>query len=105
MSKVEKVSQSLKNLSDKYDQNNYIISRKWRKDVILNVVDEDDFFEIQPDFAKNIVIGFARIFGRVVGIVANQPMEMAGCIDILASRKAARFVRFCDAFNIPIDII
>ena len=72
------------------------------KEVILNIVDHGDFFEIQPDFAKNIIIGFARIIGRTIGIVANQPMEMAGCIDIKASRKAARFVRFCDAFNIPI---
>ena len=72
------------------------------KGVISNVVDNGEFFEIQPDFAKNIVIGFARVAGRTIGIVANQPMEMAGCIDIKASRKAARFVRFCDAFNIPI---
>ena len=72
------------------------------KEVINNVIDNGDFFEIQPDFAKNIVVGFARIIGRTIGIVANQPMEMAGCIDIKASRKAARFVRFCDAFNIPI---
>ena len=72
------------------------------KEVINNVIDNGDFFEIQPNFAKNIVVGFARIIGRTIGIVANQPMEMAGCIDIKASRKAARFVRFCDAFNIPI---
>ena len=72
------------------------------KEIINNVVDNGDFFEIQKDFAKNIIIGFARIIGRTIGIVANQPMEMAGCIDIKASRKAARFVRFCDAFNIPI---
>ena len=72
------------------------------KEVICNIVDNGEFFEIQPDFAKNIVVCFARIVGRTVGIVANQPMEMAGCIDIKASRKAARFVRFCDAFNIPI---
>lgn len=72
------------------------------KQIIYNIVDSADFFEIQPDFAKNIIIGFARIFGRTIGIVANQPMEMAGCIDIKASRKASRFVRFCDAFNIPL---
>ena len=72
------------------------------KQVISEVVDYGDFFEVQQDFAKNIIVGFARIFGRTVGIVANQPREMAGCIDIKASRKAARFVRFCDAFNIPI---
>ncbi len=72
------------------------------KELILKVVDEEDFFEIQPDFAGNIVIGFARIQGSTVGIVANQPMVLAGCLDIDSSRKAARFVRFCDCFNIPI---
>ncbi len=71
-------------------------------DVILEVVDEGDFFELQKDYAKNIVIGFGRIEGRTVGIVANQPMVLAGCLDIAASVKAARFVRFCDCFNIPI---
>merc|ERR1711957_529780 len=59
-------------------------------------------FEIMPDFAKNIVIGFARLDGRPVGVVANQPSMLAGCLDIDASVKAARFVRFCDSFNIPI---
>jgi propionyl-CoA carboxylase beta chain len=72
------------------------------KELILKVVDEADFFEIQPDFAKNMVIGLARIGGDTVGIVANQPMVLAGCLDIDSSRKAARFVRFCDCFNIPI---
>ncbi len=72
------------------------------KELILKVVDEEDFFEIQPDFAGNIVIGFGRIQGATVGIVANQPMVLAGCLDIDTSRKAARFVRFCDCFNIPI---
>ncbi|HEY8352422.1 MAG TPA: acyl-CoA carboxylase subunit beta [Sphingomonadales bacterium] len=71
-------------------------------ELITKVVDEGDFFEIQPDFAKNIVTGFGRIEGQTVGIVANQPMVLAGCLDINASRKAARFVRFCDCFNIPI---
>jgi propionyl-CoA carboxylase beta chain len=66
------------------------------------VVDDIDFFEVQPDHAKNIVIGFARMEGQTVGIVANQPMVMAGCLDIKSSIKAGRFVRFCDAFNIPI---
>ena len=66
------------------------------------VVDEGDFFEIQETFAKNIVIGFARMEGRTVGIVANQPMVLAGVLDRDASRKAARFVRFCDCFEIPI---
>jgi propionyl-CoA carboxylase beta chain len=72
------------------------------KELITKVVDEADFFEIAPDFARNIVTGFARIGGSTVGVVANQPMVLAGCLDIDSSRKAARFVRFCDAFNIPI---
>lgn len=72
------------------------------KEVITKVVDEGDFFELKPDFAKNIVTGFGRLQGAPVGIVANQPMVLAGCLDIDSSTKAARFVRFCDAFNIPI---
>jgi propionyl-CoA carboxylase beta chain len=72
------------------------------KELILKVVDEGDFFEIQGNHAKNIIVGFARMEGRPVGIVANQPMALAGVIDIDASKKAARFVRFCDAFSIPI---
>src|SRR5207249_11533046 len=72
------------------------------KELIAKVVDERDFFEIQPDFARNILIGFARMEGTTIGIVANQPMVLAGCLDIDSSRKAARFVRFCDCFNIPI---
>lgn len=72
------------------------------KELILKIVDEGDFFELKPDFAKNIITGFARMDGRTVGIVANQPMELAGTLDINASRKAARFIRFCDAFNIPL---
>src|SRR5262249_27714799 len=72
------------------------------KDLILKVADERDFFEIQPSFGKNIVVGFGRLAGATVGFVANQPMVLAGVLDSDASRKAARFVRFCDAFNIPI---
>jgi propionyl-CoA carboxylase beta chain len=72
------------------------------KELILKVVDEGDFFEIQDAFAKNIVTGFARMEGRTIGIVANQPMVLAGVLDSDASRKAARFVRFCDCFDIPI---
>jgi propionyl-CoA carboxylase beta chain len=72
------------------------------KELILKVVDEGDFFELQAAFAKNIVTGFGRIAGRSVGVVANQPMVLAGVLDIDASRKAARFVRYCDAFGIPI---
>lgn len=66
------------------------------------VVDEGNFFEVMPNFAKNITIGFARMEGHTVGIVANNPAHLAGCLDIDASVKAARFVRFLDSFNIPI---
>ena len=72
------------------------------KELIVKTADEGDFYEIQADFAKNILTGFIRIEGRPVGVVANQPMVLAGCLDIDSSRKAARFVRFCDCFNIPI---
>jgi propionyl-CoA carboxylase beta chain len=72
------------------------------KELIEKVVDEGEFFELQPDYAANIIIGLARMEGSTVGIVANQPMVLAGCLDIDSSRKAARFVRFCDCFNIPI---
>lgn len=72
------------------------------KELILKVADEGDFFEIQQNFAKNIVTGFGRVEGRTVGFVANQPMVLAGVLDSDASRKAARFVRFCDCFSIPI---
>merc|ERR1712087_743013 len=66
------------------------------------IVDHSDFYEIMPDYAKNIIVGFARVDGRTVGVVGNQPMELAGCLDIESSTKAARFVRFCDSFNIPL---
>ena len=72
------------------------------KELITKVADEGDFYEIQEDFAKNIITGFIRLEGQSVGVVANQPMVLAGCLDIDSSRKAARFVRFCDAFEIPI---
>jgi len=72
------------------------------KEIISCVVDDNRFFEVHANFARNIVVGFARLGGRSVGIVANQPLHLAGCLDIDASVKAARFVRFCDAFNIPI---
>ena len=71
-------------------------------ELIRKVADEGDFFELQPKHAGNIIIGFCRIEGRTVGVVANQPMVLAGCLDINSSKKAARFVRFCDAFDIPI---
>jgi propionyl-CoA carboxylase beta chain len=72
------------------------------RELILKVVDEGDFFELQADYAGNILIGFGRMEGSTVGFVANQPMVLAGCLDISSSIKAARFVRFCDCFNIPI---
>lgn len=72
------------------------------REVILKISDESDFFEVQANFAKNMLTGFIRLEGRTVGVVANQPMILAGCLDIDSSRKAARFVRFCDAFDIPL---
>jgi propionyl-CoA carboxylase beta chain len=72
------------------------------KELIVKVADDGEFFELQPDYAKNIVIGMARMEGAPVGIVANQPLVLAGCLDIKSAIKAGRFVRFCDAFNIPI---
>jgi propionyl-CoA carboxylase beta chain len=71
-------------------------------ELIAKVVDDGDFFELQSDYAKNIVIGFGRLEGSTVGLVANNPQVLAGCLDIKSSIKAARFVRFCDAFNIPV---
>ncbi len=72
------------------------------KELIGKVVDGGDFFELQPNYAANILVGFARMEGATIGIVANQPMVLAGCLDIDSARKGARFVRFCDCFNIPI---
>ena len=72
------------------------------KELIVKVADENEFLEIQPDYARNIIIGFVRLEGSTVGVVANQPMVLAGCLDINSAIKGARFVRFCDAFNIPI---
>ncbi len=72
------------------------------KELILKLADEADFYEIQQEYAKNIVTGFIRLEGSSVGVVANQPLVLAGCLDIDSARKAARFVRFCDAFDIPI---
>ncbi len=74
------------------------------KDVIEGIVDKESFYEVHKDYAENIVVGFARIGGRSVGIVANQPLAMAGVLDINSSKKGARFVRFCDAFNIPLVV-
>lgn len=73
--------------------------------VIFGITDEDSFFEIHKDYAQNIVVGFARLAGRSIGIVANQPMFLAGVLDVNSSKKAARFTRFCDSFNIPLLVL
>ncbi|OAV46138.1 acyl-CoA carboxylase subunit beta [Lewinella sp. 4G2] len=75
------------------------------RDVIAGVIDESSFLEIQPDYADNIVVGFARIAGRSIGIVANQPMSLAGVLDVNSSKKAARFTRTCDCFNVPLLVL
>lgn len=75
------------------------------REVISGIVDEDSFFEVNKDYAENIVVGFARLAGRSIGIVANNPMVLAGCLDVNCSRKGARFVRFCDSFNIPLLVV
>jgi propionyl-CoA carboxylase beta chain len=74
-------------------------------EVIQGIIDEDSFFEIHKDYAENIVVGFARLGGRSVGIVANNPKYLAGCLDVKSSIKGARFVRFCDCFNIPLLVL
>ncbi len=75
------------------------------KDVITGICDSESFFEIHEQYAENIVVGFARIAGQSIGIVANQPMSLAGCLDVNSSKKAARFTRFCDCFNIPLLVL
>ncbi|MBK9272689.1 MAG: acyl-CoA carboxylase subunit beta [Saprospiraceae bacterium] len=75
------------------------------KELIRAIIDPDSFFEIHEQYAENIIVGFARLAGKVIGIVANQPMVLAGCLDVNSSKKAARFVRFCDCFNIPLLVL
>ena len=75
------------------------------KEVIHGIIDQESFFEIHKDFAPNIVVGFARLAGKSIGIVANQPAYLAGVLDVQSSQKAARFVRFCDCFNIPLLVL
>ena len=75
------------------------------KDVISGITDKESFYEIHKNYADNIVVGFARLGGRSIGIVANQPMSLAGCLDVESSKKAARFTRFCDCFNIPLLVL
>ena len=94
---VDRVEESLDTLVPENPNTAYDM-----KELILKVADEGDFYEIQEDFAKNIITGFIRLEGQTVGVVANQPMVLAGVLDIDSARKAARFVRFCDAFEIPI---
>lgn len=94
---VDRIETSLNNLIPNDPNKPYDM-----KELIVRICDEYDFFEVQPDYAQNILVGFGRMEGKTIGIVANQPMIMAGCLDIDASRKAARFVRFCDAFGIPL---
>jgi propionyl-CoA carboxylase beta chain len=74
-------------------------------EVINGIIDENSFFEIHKDFAENIIVGFARLAGRSIGIIANQPMNLAGCLDVNSSKKGARFTRFCDCFNIPLLVL
>ena len=94
---IDRAEQSLNTLVPANPNKPYDI-----KELLEKVVDDGDFYEIQPEFAGNIVIGFGRIDGATVGFVANQPMVLAGCLDIDSARKGARFVRFCDSFEIPI---
>lgn len=75
------------------------------KEIVSSLIDEDSFFEVQQDYAENIVVGFARLAGRSIGVIANQPAVLAGVLDVNASAKGARFVRFCDAFNIPLLVL
>jgi propionyl-CoA carboxylase beta chain len=97
---ANEVRDSLKNIIPNNPNQPYNI-----KDVIENIVDESSFYEVHTNFAENIVVGFARLAGRSIGIVANQPAYLAGVLDVASSQKAARFVRFCDAFNIPLLVL
>ena len=73
--------------------------------VIQGICDQDSFFEIHKDYAENIVVGFSRLAGRSIGVIANQPLSLAGVLDVNSSKKAARFTRFCDSFNIPLLVL
>ncbi len=95
--KFDRVDVSLNTLVPENSNQPYDMS-----ELVEKIVDEGDFFEIQPTYATNIIVGFGRMEGETIGIVANQPMSLAGCLNIEASEKAARFIRFCDAFNIPL---
>ena len=94
---LDRTSRELRSIVPEKPNKSYDI-----RDVIQEVIDSGDFLEVQPHFAANIVIGFGRLGGHSIGIIANQPKFKAGCLDIDSSDKAARFIRFCDAFNLPI---
>ena len=94
-----KKSDTIKDLDEIIPDNS---NKPYNMKDLVNLIFDDDLFEIHQSWAKNIIVGFAKLKGHPVGVVANQPLEMAGCLDINASIKAARFIRFCDAFNIPI---
>ncbi len=94
---IDRIDEDLRSIVPEESNKPYNI-----KDIIRKVLDDGYFFEVHADYAQNIVVGFGRLGGNVVGIVANQPEILAGCLDIHSSKKAARFVRFCDAFNIPL---
>jgi len=94
---MDRVDESLQTIVPEQPNKPYDI-----KEIIRTVLDDHYFFEVHADYAQNIVVGFGRLGGRPVGIVANQPAHLAGCLDISASLKGARFVRFCDCFNIPL---
>ncbi len=108
---MDKVAPLPYQLGDEYrDELNSIIPENANqpydmKEVIANIADTGSFFEIHENYAENIVVGFARLAGRSIGIIANQPMNLAGVLDVNSSKKAARFVRFCDCFNIPMLVL
>jgi propionyl-CoA carboxylase beta chain len=97
---AEEVREELENIIPESANQPYDI-----REVIKGICDQESFFEIHPDYATNMVVGFARLAGRSIGIVANQPMSLAGCLDVESSKKGARFTRFCDCFNIPLLVL
>ncbi len=123
MAKIKRLLSYIpQNCEDKAPQLPYVVGDEYReelnhivpdnpnhpydiKEVIAGIVDADSFFEIHESYAENIVVGFARLAGRSIGIVANQPMNLAGVLDVNSSKKGARFVRFCDCFNIPLLVL
>ncbi|MEM7071602.1 MAG: acyl-CoA carboxylase subunit beta, partial [Pseudomonadota bacterium] len=94
---IDRIEKSLDNLIPENPNQPYDMS-----ELIVKLADDGEIFELQPDFAPNIITAYIRLNGQTIGVIANQPMVLAGCLDIDSSRKAARFIRFCDAFNIPL---